>query len=206
MLRRGDILLRNNDSRISIWRSPVIGGFLNTNFGSANFLSLSTGFFTTAAAFIGISLPFVSSVPSVGYPVRNNPFVAGAFAGRGGAVSVAFGAQSVADLAGNSTVYNLNTPWFALQLSVGTGTQGQPVYTVSAGTGGLGASLSSYTTQTPLTINGSPQINTSSAAFSTPSQTPTYPSLALTAASTSNMLLPNPSPPIGESNLASGGK
>jgi RHS repeat-associated protein len=125
------------------------GGFINTSI-SSNFGTLSSGNFAGGAAFAG-ERPFGAGAngqaASCGSPAQTNPTVIGAFAGRGASVSLTT-ANNVADLAGPATVYNLNTPLFSVQFQVGAGTAGQPVYSLSLGAGGLGASISSYRTQT----------------------------------------------------------
>jgi RHS repeat-associated protein len=126
------------------------GGFVNTSL-SSNFGTISNGIFGGTTAFAA-ARPFGAGATgqtpqSVGSPTRTNPIVIGAFAGRGESVSLTT-ANNIADLAGPATVYNLNTPLFSLQFQVGTGTSGQSVYSLSLGTGGVGASISSYTTQT----------------------------------------------------------
>ncbi|HXQ68699.1 MAG TPA: RHS repeat-associated core domain-containing protein, partial [Alphaproteobacteria bacterium] len=128
-----------------------VGGFINTSWCSSSFGSISSGIYRAVAAFAGI-VPFGAGATgqaalNVGYPAQANPLVDGAFAGRGQSLALTT-ANSITDLEGLGSVYNLNTPWFSLQFAVGTGSSGQSVYTLSLGGGGFGASVSSYTTQT----------------------------------------------------------
>jgi hypothetical protein len=57
-------------------------------------------------------------------------------------------ARDVTDLSGPATVYNLNSPWFSAQFSIGTASDNKSIYSVSVGIGGAGASVSSCTAET----------------------------------------------------------